>query len=1477
MVEQVFLSRGIDYLGDLGAKLRDLQGYKTLIHELIQNADDAPGASSMTFNIDDKALVVDNNGIFRDCGEVEKVTECPWKADESKGHRCDFHRFRNIASGDKRSELLTTGAFGIGFIAVYQITDQPELISAGRHWILHEDNPENERIEVCSDCKKCSSSDLPGTRFILPWVFDGETPLRKELKTEAVSADGPEQLLLELGRSLPLAMIFLKKLNKIEVKKNGNIIHCFERSIEENSLIITDGDPENDKVYYLFHGDFSESASSIREKHGHRIEKKRSTKVTIAIPDSDFSNGLMCAYLPTEHETRLPFYINADFFTNSERKRVILEEDYQSEWNRLALDTAAKIVGQNISHLPLLFKAQKVWGFISILKKVSDETNMKGGEQSFCKFWSSVEPHLKTAELIYTSLGKWMSSVDCSLLQSSEEAVAISVLEAIGIKLVSEELRPYQNILRGESVGISTLNIKRICRALEDNGMTKVLNKSELPISFTDESSMKSLWRLLGILINRQERNPQALEVDKDNLKQIAIAPRIDGSFGPCGKVFSADKATIDLFQGMGFNIPFLLEDQDFTLLVKHLCPDFTASTAISILEESNEEELTESWKNGKIELDKLFEWLENHRSEILSDSEVKSAFTSLLIFPGSGSLHKLEELALPGNFNDPLGLAELVDLTLLRGRKEFLKDIGMNELDLRTYIISHLPKAFSNSSITLDKKLDVIGLLANKIGEIKDDEEIHEVLSDLPLVKCNDDNFYKASECYFDNQNVRDCLDDSVKYVVLQYEEKASARDLYKWLGVSEEPKINDITTRVSGLAQKDFSTSVSESFGSIIAYLGKQFSEVEDNEDLFPLKGIAWLPAKGESNRWYYPYELFATYQDYLFSTQANFLGVLHSIQNISRSFLEFTGVRITPSAELVVKHLLHCSDLGLPVNNEVYKFLNDKYQESALEQLRNKDVLYVREMYISPDKVFWSDHPFGRYRQKLNEELRAYSRFLGQIGVREAPNYEDAIKVMMEVSAEFGTVNKKLDEDAHNVLMECWRILEKELDNERISEQVVNSLHAYKCVPNAKGYLYHPDWIFFENRAGLASKFGEFLTNNVISRPLGTGKAMMKAGVRLLGSAVEVNLLECTEPVLDEEITEIIRNRHNEFGRVLESQIPDGNTAETLKRLEIIQYESSPKLLVNYSLTAFNRKMDSEPENRSALYLNQEERLIFSRQNGCIPWPAISRELAIALLPEEDPGRIAAGIKEVLSAESVESASHALDELGYPSLDMSRASGISPGSTVGSLGTDDDTMSAPTPQDETPQMTHGGAIDIILGPGATPPTPPPVVIDPYKRKSKKLRSYVYEGTGSESQDPQVQERRSEIEQAGVQKVLDFEKSAGRFPKEMPVNNPGYDIESKNEDGKIERLIEVKSTSLDWGADGVEVTNTQFDKARDKGKIFWLYVVERANQPDHEIHRIQDPANNVTRYMFDDGWRCVAEISEPIESESQEQSTEE
>ena len=297
--------REIDYLPDLGAKLRSLQGFATLAHELLQNADDVPGVTKFTFNVCDDALIVENNGKFSDCGHPD-LDECPRRDPAKPGtHRCDFHRFRRIAGADKRNEAGTTGAFGIGFISVYQITDRPELIS-GRHWIIDETQPANDRIGECSGCVKCHATH-PGTRFILPWALDPDSDIRQRLNAAPATKDSPLHFLAELERSLPTAMLFLKNLNQVEICQNGKLLRCLERERNGNLVLLTDGKPANDRVWHLFHGNFSNEAAALRQKFPKLIETKRSADVVLAVPVVPLESGLLCATLPTQQHTGLPF------------------------------------------------------------------------------------------------------------------------------------------------------------------------------------------------------------------------------------------------------------------------------------------------------------------------------------------------------------------------------------------------------------------------------------------------------------------------------------------------------------------------------------------------------------------------------------------------------------------------------------------------------------------------------------------------------------------------------------------------------------------------------------------------------------------------------------------------------------------------------------------------------------------------------------------------------------------------------------------------------------------------------------------------------------------------------------------------------------------------------------------------------------------------------------------------------------------
>ena len=181
MAEYKYFSRGTNHIGFISNQLKDLTGYKTLANELIQNADDAK-ASNISFNITEDALVVINNGVFTKCNNInyeDLKKECLFKPE-----KCDFHGFANVASQHKTKKENTTGMFGIGFLTVYQITDCPEIISNGVHWIINDLEEESKRIKWEKTVKLNKSE---GTKIILPWAKDKDSKMREALNFQHVT------------------------------------------------------------------------------------------------------------------------------------------------------------------------------------------------------------------------------------------------------------------------------------------------------------------------------------------------------------------------------------------------------------------------------------------------------------------------------------------------------------------------------------------------------------------------------------------------------------------------------------------------------------------------------------------------------------------------------------------------------------------------------------------------------------------------------------------------------------------------------------------------------------------------------------------------------------------------------------------------------------------------------------------------------------------------------------------------------------------------------------------------------------------------------------------------------------------------------------------------------------------------------------------------------------------------------------------
>lgn len=82
-------------------------------------------------------------------------------------------------------------------------------------------------------------------------------------------------------------------------------------------------------------------------------------------------------------------------------------------------------------------------------------------------------------------------------------------------------------------------------------------------------------------------------------------------------------------------------------------------------------------------------------------------------------------------------------------------------------------------------------------------------------------------------------------------------------------------------------------------------------------------------------------------------------------------------------------------------------------------------------------------------------------------------------------------------------------------------------------------------------------------------------------------------------------------------------------------------------------------------------------------------------------------------------------------------------------------------------------------------------------------------------------------------------------------PNYSPAYDAV---------RRIEVKAMTGTMMDRPVGMSRAQFECATEHGRNFWLYVVERADDPERRrIVRIQGPAERSRSFTFDRGWAAL------------------
>jgi hypothetical protein len=1500
-------SRGIDYLGNLGRMLRDLTGFATLLFELLQNADDA-GAATMRIDVGQDALVVFNDAVFSDCGDQDLPPDgCLYL--DARGHRCDFHSFRDVASGDKRGRADTTGAFGIGFTAVYQVADTVTLISAGRRWDIDEIQPEASRI------LETPAPDERGTTFILPWARDPDSEFRRRTGSAAVGPDGPQRLLDVLANDLPAAMLFLRHVRDVEVARGGQACFRYRREDADDICEITGGAEPN--LWLMLRGNFDQEAAELRGKYPGKIEDRRRAEVTIAIPLDADADGLLCAYLPTDERSGLPAHVNADFYPESDRKHLITDS-FHGEWNRLAIRAAARILADRLPSLAPRLGHEQLWRLIF----AAHEAKPVGPDTGLAAYWEEVGPLLPGLAVMWTTTSQWVTPASAVFLYSGEEDEVIPVLEDLGILVMHSEVGAYARRMSGRA-GARQLSVGILAETLLDSGLTKTTSLADAPAAIATPKSRELLWRELDRLLGRA--TPQ----DREALQRVAIMPGADGRLWPAGLLRRADARTARLIAGLGLGMAFLDQDAlpEGCAQLAGLCPVLGLRSVLTLLaSEEGAARLTAALDEGRVTAASFLSWLRRDEQAILADARLGAQVRELPVYPSGGRHRPLTEVVLPGGFTDRLGIAEAIDCEQVSEHVSFLQRLGATPLTLRTYLVEAVPRAAQRPEMLSDPRWEqLIVDMAGRLDAFADDAEVRQALTPLPLVPCLHGAVLPASSCYFANDTVTAVLGMPAPTARPLAGHERSTTSLYEWLGVAGEPRLPDVVFRIQRLAAGPQDPQARQAVAAVIRYLGKLVPDrrTPPPEALSPLRELAWLPARGD-HAWHRPAEVYTVFREALFATQGQFLDLPLKVQQDAADFLHWLGVETNPSVPQVVDHLLTRARQQAPVSREVYFELNRNAENPAVGRLASEACLLLGDgEYARPGAVFRQANPFGRFRRLLGPDFDAIGSLLDRLGVKRLPDHHDARDVLIDIS---GEEDRRFhvpvdDEDDLAVIWRCWQMLEEALGDGEVNAAWFAPLRNLPVIPNDAGVLTPPTRLLVDDMPGVAAALN--IGDAVVRRKEGMWRAFQAAGVRSLTEAVAIEILHMRETTRDGAVRARLQERRPALARILDAD-PDG-IQRLVAALGELSFPESPTLRVRYHLRDF--RLSSAEASLNALYVpadlpeNRAAQLISCPADGAWPWMLIAKEFARALYPGETPGPLASSLYVALSAASLDAAHGALDDAGWPRLEhvdiapptttpgagfmeydpvTDQADRGLPGGTgaaasdagvpaepgpgapaagdADSTGSTNDhgapgssgTGSAPTPGADGPGQRPSGQSG---QPRATAPAASESADRARRRVPRgRLRSYVV--TGKDESDASDDGERpgqdladtSPVDQAGVRRVVDHERAKGRHPEVMPHENPGYDIIARDGTGRILRHIEVKSISGIWDDMGVGLSRTQFDFALQHRDTFWLYVVEFALDDERaRVLRIADPAGRAEEFRFDDGWSSVSEGAQP------------
>lgn len=1313
-------------IGTIRSHLEGLQGYDVMALELIQNADDAGSdgkgnqATKIVFDVTDAGLVVRNDGEFTYCGDLGTET-CP---DETRaGYACDYHRITEVASGGKLSSSDNTGRFGIGFVSTYQIADHPQIHSAGIQLTLM---PERGTWQIDE------TQETSGTKFFLPWASDPESDARIKLGASNFTEENLDQLISDFRGVLRKALLFLRRLRRAELRRNGRLVFScdLDRDREDETELLVSFGSEEIERWVILRADATEAAPRLTDRFPQLATLKRKTPVSIGIrvepqPVSD-DGGLLYAYLPTEQSTGLPVHINADFFPEADRKAVIFAgNQHQQAWNELLIETAAGKLADSLELLRDKLGSTQLWALLSSALRIKQNTSDQY-PKVFDVFWEAFKTAVERgAEIAETAEATFERPQDVLLSRRSLEDDRLGVLQALGGKVASENLRAHRNAL--VQLGTKELGFIRLVELMAAyfGALPEEVEPEELDRVNTFYIPLWGLTEnlLFQDLIGKAE---DATETLKD-IPFLVDPSRYPTTINVCYRALhSMSAADLDeLFPDIWFASDRLSAFPNLCSLIEIF--DLSVATAklnARLIDRDQAPEDVIGTDSDR--LSQLYLTLATLSEQRQADEETYRLLKTLPIWSTARGFASAEHALLPGDFSDPIGQTSLVKQNLLDPKvRQFLRErLGVERQTIDEYVRIVVPRFIGDSGPADQAAYRIlIETLANH-PSILDNSKLRRILTDLPIVPTRDGDWARPGETYFRTDELAALLGEA-EYRWVHVSRAGESRAVHQFLdslSVRWSPSARHLAERMISIADEVVPTEearkASEKAFYEICRLYQTSADSEDVKDAIAhLKGESCFPAHDKAQDWYAPDHLYAPFRFQAFESQANVLDFKNT-QRLNRDLLDNLGIAREPTTELVVSHLLHCVEAGEPAHVFVYQILNERAKngDQAIHRLCDKPCIYLEEIrgYVRPNQIYLIPQQLGKYTYNAPASLGEYKSLFTSLGVKERPGGSDYVDIVLDIVHANYAPQTPLSPVDRQVYDTCMASISAAWNDNLLAFSDIKRLRDAPSVPNTVGHLRHADEILLRDSEYHLDFFGSEL-DVILCQPVDPSLTpfLEHLGVQRLSDVAEVQLDFVDGPANREEgLCEALMERSEILARMLHDQ-PHSTRTALDAAIRSLAARSHDTVRIQATISMAGEPVSAEPADVKAFYDPDVNELVLARPITDRSWVKVFSALLHQLMPEEPASHIShlALALQPLMGMSLADAEDWLAEANVPYLEAGSDDDLDLRSQdVGGFGVDSDVEphrhvdpSAEVEPDETEVQATGkdaGSVDPKAG---------------------------------------------------------------------------------------------------------------------------------------------------------------------------------